>query len=97
MNSLAVQWLQLSAFTAGGRGLIPGCLGQGLHSIHTYPRLRICIISSLVSDGGALLLEGTGSLDNWKFPTLDFTKVNCGQVSSFLGASASVLATNIQG
>ena len=24
MNSLAVQWLQLSAFTAGGRGLIPG-------------------------------------------------------------------------
>lgn len=39
----------------------------------------------MVSDGRALLLEGTGSLDNWKFPTLDFTKVNCGQVRSFLG------------
>lgn len=38
----------------------------------------------MVSDGRALLLEGTGSLDNWKFPHLDFTKVNCGQVRSFL-------------
>lgn len=77
--------LQFLHGSSQSRHLNIWCLGGVLHSIHTYPCLRICIISSLVSDGGALLLEGTGSLDNWKFPTLDFTKVNCGQVSSFLG------------